>query len=115
MNDPLVHLEARKPVIKDLFRDLFIEMKGFKYQITLNVLLSKQKQNGDAEFSTVYFVSTAKTISNLNKYGLNKSFQQVLCRIDSWNNGGSAWKIEYVDGEYINIVIYKFIIRMYIY
>ena len=115
MNDPLVHLEARKPVIKDLFRDLFIEMKRFKYQITLNVLLSKQKQNGDTEFSTVYFNSTAKTISNLNKYGLNKSFQQVLCRIDSWNNGGSAWTIEYIDGEYINIVIYKFIIRMYIY
>ena len=79
MNDPLVHLEERKPVIKDLFRDLFIEMKGFKYQITLNVLLSKQKQNGDTEFSTVYFNSTTKTISNLNKYSLNKSFQQVLC------------------------------------
>ena len=47
MNDPLVQLEASKPVIKDLFRDLLFEMKGFKYQITLNVLLRKKKQNGD--------------------------------------------------------------------
>ena len=31
MNDPLAQLEASKPVIKDLFRDLLIEMKGFKY------------------------------------------------------------------------------------
>ena len=42
MNDPLAQLEASKPVIKDLFRDLLIEMKGFKYQITMKVLLSKQ-------------------------------------------------------------------------
>ena len=41
MNDPLVQLEANKPVIKDLFRDLLIEMKGFKYQVTLKVKLSK--------------------------------------------------------------------------
>ena len=43
MNDPLAQLEARKPVIKDLFRDLLIEMKGFKYKITMRFLLSKQK------------------------------------------------------------------------
>ena len=30
MNDPLAHLKASKPVIKNLFRDLLIEMKGFK-------------------------------------------------------------------------------------
>ena len=66
MNDPLALLEASKPVIKNLFRDLLIEMKGFKYQITLKVLLSKQKENGDTEFTTVYFNSTAKTVINLN-------------------------------------------------
>ena len=41
MNDPLVRLKAIKPVIKDLFRYLLIEMKGFKYQITVKVLISK--------------------------------------------------------------------------
>ena len=43
MNEPLVQLKASKPVIKDLLRDLSTEMKSFKYQITIKVLLNKQK------------------------------------------------------------------------
>ena len=74
MNDAVVQLDASRPVIKDLFRDLLIEMKGFKYQITLKILLSKQNRNGGWEFITVYFNSAAKTVINL-KYGLDKSFQ----------------------------------------
>ena len=73
----------------------------------MKVLLSKQKENGDREFTTVYFNSTAKTVINLNNYGLNKFFQQVLYRLDNWINKGSAWAIEYIDGEYINISIYS--------
>ena len=45
--DPLVQLEASKSSIKDLFSDLLNEMKGFKYQITVKVLLSKHKINGE--------------------------------------------------------------------
>ena len=37
MNDPLAQLESSKVVIKDLFRDLIIEMKCFIYQITMKV------------------------------------------------------------------------------
>ena len=37
--DPIVQLEASKLSIKDLFSNLVNEMKGFKYQITLKVLL----------------------------------------------------------------------------
>ena len=44
MNDPLAQLESSKVVIKDLFRDLIIEMKCFKYQITMKVQLNKQKR-----------------------------------------------------------------------
>ena len=44
MNEPLAQLEASKSVIKCLIRDLLIEMKGFKYQITVKVYLSKQKK-----------------------------------------------------------------------
>ena len=46
MNDPLAQIKVGKRVIKDLFRDLLIEIKGFKYQITINVLPSKQKERG---------------------------------------------------------------------
>ena len=48
--DPLAHLEAIKSSIRDLFKGLSDEIKGFKYQITVKVLLRKGKQNGDIEF-----------------------------------------------------------------
>ena len=37
--DPIVQLEASKLSIKNLFSDLLNELKGFKYQITVEVLL----------------------------------------------------------------------------
>ena len=37
--DPIVQLEASKLSIKNLFSDLLNEVKGFKYQITADVLL----------------------------------------------------------------------------
>ena len=37
--DPIVQLEASKLSIKNLFNDLLNELKGFKYQITVEVLL----------------------------------------------------------------------------
>ena len=39
--DPIKQLEVSKSSIKDLFSDLFNETKGFKYQITLQVMLKK--------------------------------------------------------------------------
>ena len=41
--DPLVQLEVSKSYIEDLFIDLLNEIKGFKYQIILAVLVSKIK------------------------------------------------------------------------
>ena len=43
--DPLVQSEASKSSIKDLFKDLLNEMKGYKYQITMTVLLNKHKMD----------------------------------------------------------------------
>ena len=39
--DPIVQLEASKLSIKNLFSDLLNELKGLKYQITVEVLLKK--------------------------------------------------------------------------
>ena len=44
--DPIVQLEASKSSIKGLFSVLLNETKGFKYQITVRVLLKKYKLNG---------------------------------------------------------------------
>ena len=40
--DPSVQLRTSKPIIEVLFKDLLAEIKGFKYQTTLKVLLSIQ-------------------------------------------------------------------------
>ena len=64
----------------NLFRDLLDEIKGFKYQITVKVLLRKNKQNGDIEFAPVYFNSTTKTVINF-KYDLDKSSQDVCTEL----------------------------------
>ena len=53
--DLVVQLEASKSSIKDLFRDLLNEIKSFKYQITVKVLLKKYKPNKEIEFTPVYF------------------------------------------------------------
>ena len=51
-------------------------MKGFKYQITLKVLLKKYKPNGEIEFTPVYFNSLTKLVIN-HRYKLNISFQEI--------------------------------------
>ena len=83
--DLIVQLEASKSRIKDLFNDLLNETKGFKYQVTVKVLLKKYKSNGEIEFAPVYFNSSTKTVTN-HRYKLNKSFQEILYRIDAWIN-----------------------------
>ena len=58
--DPLAQLEASKSSTEDLFKDLLNEMKGFKYQMTVKVLLSKHKQNGDMDLHLFFSILQAK-------------------------------------------------------
>ena len=62
--DPIVKLEASKLSIKNLLGDLLNETKGFKYQITVEVLFKKYRLNGEIEFRPVYFNSVTKTVTN---------------------------------------------------
>ena len=72
----------------------------------MKVYLRKQQENDDSGFTIVYFNSTAKTVIGF-KDGLYGLFQGILYRLDNWFNNGSAWTIEYIDGEYINISNYN--------
>ena len=81
--DPVVQLEASKLNIKDLFNDLLNETKGFKYQITVKVLLKKYKLNGEIEFAPVYFNSLTKTVIN-HRFRLENSFQDILYLTYVW-------------------------------
>ena len=59
------------------------------------------------EYRSVYFNSATNTVINSDKYNVNKSFQEVLYRIDSWINERSGCIIESINGEYVNISIYS--------
>ena len=81
-------------------------MKGFKYQITVKVLLKRYTPNGEIEFAPVYLNSLTKLVIN-HRYKLNKYFQEILYRIDAWINEGSGWIVESIESQYINIMTYK--------
>ena len=75
--DLIAQLEASKSSIKDLFNGLLNETKGFKYQITIKVLLKKHKPDKEIEFTPVYFNSSTKTIIN-NRFRLEHDFHKIL-------------------------------------
>ena len=68
----------------------------------LKVLNIKHKENEGIEFAPVYFNSTTNKVINY-KHMLDKSFQEILYRIDNWNNEGSGSVTESIDAEYVNI------------
>ena len=82
-------------------------MKGFKYKITVKVLLCKYKGNGNKEFAPVYFNPATKTVIDSDKYNLDRSFQEILYRIDNWVNKRSGWIIESIEAQYVNISVYS--------
>ena len=88
--DVVVQLKTSEIVIKELFKNLLIELKGFKYQITLAVLLSKVKNSGEIEYSLVYFNSLTKAVIN-NNYKLDQLIQEVIYRLENWISNGSGW------------------------
>ena len=79
-----------------MFSDLLNETKGFKYQITVKVLLKKYKLNGEIEFAPVYFNSVTKTVIN-HRFRLEKIFEEILYMIDVWINNESGWIIELIE------------------
>ena len=89
----IVQLRASKISVVELFKNLLIELKGFKYQITLAVLLSKVKNSGEVENSPVYFNSLTKTAIN-NKFKLDQSFQEIIYRLENWVSHGGGWIVE---------------------
>ena len=89
-----------------MFNNLLDELKGVKYQITVEALLKKYKHNREIEFRPVYFNSVPKTVTN-HIFKLEKSFEGILYMIDIWINNGSGWIIELIESQYINISTYR--------
>ena len=63
--NPTSQLNIAKPPFKNLLKDLLAEMKSFKFQITLGIILSKEIENDETKYSPpIYFSSNAKTVIN---------------------------------------------------
>ena len=69
-------------------------------------MLSKIEADGSIENSPVYFSSTTKTAIN-SEFSLNKSFKEILYRIDNWINQGSGWIVVEIEGFYLNVSSYS--------
>ena len=103
--DVIVHLKASEISIKELFKDLLVEIKVFKYQTTLCVLLSKVKSSDFTEYSTVYFNSLTKTVVG-DKFKLNQCFNEIIYRLENWISHGSRWIVEEIINQYLNLSSY---------
>ena len=107
----MIQLHSSKRCIIKLFGELLSEMKGFKYQITLFVTLKKGKLDGTVEYAAVYLNSFVKTVINYDfDDSIDKSFSEILFRLDNWINKGSGWTIERVNDQYLNISQYALLL-----
>ena len=105
--DPMIQLYSSKVRVAKLLGELLSEMKGFKYQITLFVTLKKKKLDGTVEYAAVYLNSFVKTVINYDfDDSIDKSFSEILFRLDNWINEGSGWVIERLNDQYLNISQY---------
>ena len=100
--DVIVQLKPSEISIKELFKDLLVEIKGFKYQIILCVLLSKVESSDLTEYSPVYFNSLTKTVVG-DKFKLNQCFNEIIYRLENWINHGSGWIVEEIISQYLNL------------
>ena len=103
--DAIVQLKSSKISIKNLFKGLLIELKEFKYQIILYVLLGKVKSSDLSEYSPVYFNSFTKTVIG-NKYFLDQCFNDIIYRLESWISHGSGWNVEEIVSQYLTLSSY---------
>ena len=104
--DVVIQLKASEISLKGLFKDLLVELKGFKYQITLKVLLSKVKSSGEIEYSPVYFNSLTKTVINSNKFKLNDYFNEIVYRLENWISDRSGWVVKEIINQYLHVISY---------
>ena len=85
---------------------LFREKKGFKYIISVKIILKKQINDNELDPKTIHFNSLVKIVIN-QRYRLNDSVEEILNLLDIWINEGSGWVIDEIKGLYINLSNYE--------
>ena len=106
--DPLVQLQKSRKAIENLFKNLSVQTKGFKFVETLQVKFVKYSNDKKIQKNGSFNSSTDLIINETDiKLSLQASQQQILNKIAQWISEGSGWTIQSIENHYINIVNYS--------
>ena len=105
--DPSIQLNNTRKAIFDLLKRLLKDKRGFKYNTTLRVRLSKRKEN-ETIYREPYFNAGPFTVTNRLdiEESLHNGIERILELIAVWLSEGSGWVFESVLSHNINIVSY---------
>ena len=105
--DASAQLYDTKASIGELFRSILESKKGFKFNMTLQIRLSKRTGDGKT-YREPYFNSDAFTVTNTEgiTQNIDTAIEKILNTLAKWLSEGSGWVIELVLYHYINIVTY---------
>ena len=105
--DPGVQLSSTKRAIFDLLMKLLTVKRGFKYNTTLRVRLSKSTEDG-VIYREPYFNAGPFTVTNRLdiEESLDNGIERILELIAVWLSEGSGWVFQSVLSHIINIVSY---------
>ena len=106
-NDPSIQLSRTKKAIFDLLMRSLSDKRGFKYNTTLRVRLSKRKE-GTIIYREPYFNAGPFTVTNRIdiEESIDNGIERILELIAVWLSEGSGWVFESVELHIINIVSY---------
>ena len=90
-------MPVSKNSIKNLFDELLREKRGFKYIISVKIILKKQINGNEFDPKTLHFNSLVKTVIN-QRYRLHDSYEEIINLLNIWINEGSGWIIDEIKG-----------------
>ena len=105
--DASLQLNNTKKAIFKLLKRLLKDKRGFKFNATLNVRLSKRTENGTITREP-YFNAGPFTVTNSDQISesIDNAIKIILELIARWLSEGSGWVFELVLSHNINIVSY---------
>ena len=105
--DPSIQLNNTRKAIFDLLMGKLSDKRGFKYNTTLRVRLSKRKEN-EVIYREPYFNAGPFTVTNRLdiEESIDNGIETILELIARWLSEGSGWVFESVLLHIINIISY---------
>ena len=95
-----------KRSIKDSFKDLLEEKRGFKYILSTRVTFKKwNNATNTYDIDTIYRNSDPITVTN-QRFNLNSAYEILEHRVEFYSNEGSGWIIDKIEDIWINIANY---------